>query len=340
MALSYREVLSAKVDHLIFPLVGASEVICIIDPPDHPNVGDQAIFLGELSFLKRNFPNSEVFFYDLRNYSESAEKYIEKASVLLIHGGGNFGDIWPHHHEMRKRTLERFSHKRIVQLPQSISFTDQMEVQETARLIRAQSSFTLLVRDAKALKFAQEHFECASILCPDMAFAMDRIERKEPSTDVFCLLRTDKEVVADHVSLLKCLNADMIKYISDDWLEEPMTRIKNLDRRLSQVTRKRPWLTYPVRRLMLNIRQRYAEERLAWGISLLSKGEIVVTDRLHAHILSCLMGIPNIALDSWDGKVAALYEAWTGHGFQCEMASSHADVIKRVHDLRMRSRNA
>ena len=65
----------------------------MIDPPWYPNVGDSAIFLGELSFLKRKFPSAKLSFYDLAAPTpSSADLFIEEATILPIHGGGNFGD--------------------------------------------------------------------------------------------------------------------------------------------------------------------------------------------------------------------------------------------------------
>lgn len=328
-----RKNLRDQIDTLIPSMMGNAERICIIDAPDHPNVGDQAILLGELDFLKRNFPNSDVFFYDLKNYSELCDRYIENSSILLIHGGGNFGDIWPHHHELRKTILSRFSHKKILQMPQSISFGSESEMRDTAQLIRKQKNFTLLVRDQKALEFGRKNFDCNTVLCPDMAFAMNEIGRFEPSVEVFCLLRTDKEVSADHDLLQQCLGDEGFSYIVDDWLKEPRSAIARMDRRIGRLTRYSPGLAYPARRLALHLRRRYALQRLNAGISFLSRGKFVLTDRLHAHVISCLLDIPNIALDSLDGKVSALYETWTRGRFKCEMASLPADVPGKIRDL-------
>ena len=91
-----RDRLNGKIEEVLVPfIVDKSEHICMIDPPGYPNVGDSAIFLGELSFLKRKFPSAKLSFYDSRSYSSSADLFIEEATILLIHGGGNFGDTWP-----------------------------------------------------------------------------------------------------------------------------------------------------------------------------------------------------------------------------------------------------
>lgn len=47
------------------------------------------------------------------------------------------------------------------------------------------------------------------------------------------------------------------------------------------------------------------------GQRLLGQGEIVVTDRLHAHILSTLMGITQVILDDSYGKVFQFVDTWT-----------------------------
>jgi pyruvyl transferase EpsO len=38
---------------------------------------------------------------------------------------------------------------------------------------------------------------------------------------------------------------------------------------------------------------------------------MVVTDRLHAHILASLLSLPNFFFNSLDGKASALYRSWT-----------------------------
>jgi pyruvyl transferase EpsO len=49
---------------------------------------------------------------------------------------------------------------------------------------------------------------------------------------------------------------------------------------------------------------------------------VVITDRLHAHILSLLLGIPNIILDNSYGKVRDFHETWTSGSDIVTMATS------------------
>jgi exopolysaccharide biosynthesis predicted pyruvyltransferase EpsI len=43
----------------------------------------------------------------------------------------------------------------------------------------------------------------------------------------------------------------------------------------------------------------------------LSRGRVVITDRLHGHILCLLLGLPHVLLDNSIGKLSAYFETWT-----------------------------
>lgn len=47
------------------------------------------------------------------------------------------------------------------------------------------------------------------------------------------------------------------------------------------------------------------------GFKLLGSARFVVTDRLHGHILSTLIGVPHVLLDSKLGKNLNLHDTWT-----------------------------
>lgn len=316
----------AEIARILVPLIeGRDAHICLIDPPNHANVGDSAILLGELAFLKAYFPRSRISFFDVDSYSERCEALIDSASIILIHGGGNFGDIWPRHQALRMRLWKRFRAKRIVQFPQSVSFGDADALAQTARAITAHRDFHLIVRDEVSYAFAKANFKCDTHLSPDMAFMLD-LRAAPPTRDVFGLLRSDKEAVADHAAIAEAIREGSDTFEIGDWMDEPYTKTLRLDRKLRDLTRRRPWLTWPLMRVMLTVRRRYAQSRVDAGVDLLGRGQVVVTDRLHAHIMSCLMGIPNLFFDSLDGKVSALHRTWT-HAFEQTTLMARPDLL-------------
>ena len=54
-----------------------------------------------------------------------------------------------------------------------------------------------------------------------------------------------------------------------------------------------------------------ATEHQRRGIELLCSASVVVTDRLHAHVLSLLLGIPHVVTDNVSGKIRSFHETWT-----------------------------
>ena len=70
---------------------------CLLDIPDHPNIGDQLIYEGEQAYLKRL--NHKMLYVANDKYEDFRE--IPKNAITLLNGGGNFGDLWRSHSELR-----------------------------------------------------------------------------------------------------------------------------------------------------------------------------------------------------------------------------------------------
>jgi pyruvyl transferase EpsO len=58
-----------------------------------------------------------------------------------------------------------------------------------------------------------------------------------------------------------------------------------------------------------------AQQRVQRGAHLLSAADVVITDRLHGHILCLLLGIPHVVLPDRFGKLSNFWQTWT-HGSQ------------------------
>jgi pyruvyl transferase EpsO len=76
-----------------------------------------------------------------------------------------------------------------------------------------------------------------------------------------------------------------------------------------------------------------AKERLLRGETLLSSGKVVVTDRLHAHILCTLLDIPHVVLDNSYRKIGNFRDAWGTGGDKCLTANTLEDAMKLARGL-------
>ncbi len=308
-------------------VVPAGSVCALLDHPDYPNVGDSAIWLGQREFLRSH--NVRVAYScSIKTFNEAALRRAMPRGIVLIQGGGNFGTLWPHHQVFRETLLERLRDYPIVQLPQSIRYEDEAALRRTAELIAAHPRFTLCVRDHASLRIATEQLGARALLCPDSALLLEgKLERHTPDVDCLVLARTDKERAFE--GLEQVFAASGMSVATADWLDEPRTRLHSLRDRFARASR-REWAGSTLFQFaMLHLWDRLAWQRTQRGCDLLSRGRIVVTDRLHAHILSTLLGIPNIVLDNSYGKLSGFISAWTANNPLCHQAAS-VDEAKRI----------
>lgn len=295
----------------------------LLDFPNHGNVGDSAIWLGELQLLKALGAGRPAYVSVHKNCDFNALDRF--TGSILLHGGGNFGDLWPRFHNFRLEVLRRFPGRPVIQLPQSIHFDGQAMFDETRRVISKHGAFTMFVRDEKSLEIAQG-FDCEVRLAPDSAFMLD-IQRSSPTSDVLFLRRKDKERAPIAAGELPA------NWTEADWVAEPATKWRRHKLRafLSDLRGGLPRSDSVRETLYRNL----AQERLARGIALLSTGHQVVTDRLHAHILSALMGINHYVLDNSYGKLSGFATTWgtTRPGTCGQLVGSVREAIEQAESI-------
>lgn len=288
------------------PLLPPKTKYALLDFPDHPNVGDSAIWLGEVALLRGltgNYP-SYVCTFNHYDFDELESKLPE--GPILLHGGGNFGDIWPWYQDFREQVIKRFPNRLIIQMPQTIHFKSKERLLQTQQIVNAHQSFHLFVRDSNSQSFAEAHFSCPVKLLPDSAFCIGPLQKPvKPNLDILLLLRTDAEKITHDLSKL----AAYPNYQVVDWLKESkhVRTISKIQTSLFKVFEIRG--SKQLRRYFYF--NRLANARLKRGVKILSSGQRVITDRLHAHIICILLNIEHCALDNNYGKISSYIKTWT-----------------------------
>ena len=69
------------------------------------------------------------------------------------------------------------------------------------------------------------------------------------------------------------------------------------------------------------------------GMLFLQRGRVVVTDRLHGHILSLLCGIPHVVIDPVNHKITSYMKSWTGGIENILVADSSEDALNKAIEL-------
>lgn len=275
----------------------------LLDVPEHGNIGDSAIYAGEMAFFDAHAGRRADCVCTWNSGMDWLERQLPADGPIFLHGGGNFGDLWMNHHNFRHAVLRHFRGRKIVQLPQSIHYRDPAGIAETARLIADHGDFTLLVRDKPSLDLARRHFDCEVALCPDAAMMLWKIDPGvAPQTDLLVVLRDDVEAVQDETH-------DWLKsrYPTADWVNVdvwtlPVRVVWKLvrslpDNRLGMIWRETMYRRQAMQRVMAGARQ-------------LAHGRRIVTDRLHMHLISTLIRRPHVVLDNSYGKIGRYIDAF------------------------------
>lgn len=333
------ETLQAKARAVLDPLIPEGSSVGVLDYPNYSNVGDGLIWLGEMAYLKsrRMLPK---YVCDIENYNRSSlAKTLGEKGFILLQGGGNFGSLWKSVHDFRLRVIRDFRDVPIIQFPQSIHFSDDKTLEQTKQAISQHGNFTLVVRDNPSYDFAVAQFECKVFLCPDMAFFIGPIEPgRNFAFDRFILSRTDHEKSGNWINDLAGLNPD-VSIDVDDWLEQGVP--EKILNRIQRHTAGFRAVADPSNQTLLKLWHALAKARMARGRELLERGRVVISDRLHVHILSILLNKPHILIDNSYGKLSSLHQAWTRpyEGVKFVNNLEEALVVAHQFDERLRQVN-
>ena len=91
----------------------------------------------------------------------------------MLHGGGNFGDLWRDMQEFRLKVIERYPENRIIIFPQSVHYENIFLIKEDARKMAMHEKMVICARDLSSYNILRENFLNKILLLPDMAFCID-----------------------------------------------------------------------------------------------------------------------------------------------------------------------
>ncbi len=300
--------LRAEIKRQLEPLIGDN---CILtDLPYHDNLGDVLIWQGELDFLSsiNKFPKSTTsagtFLYP--NLPDNI--------TILLHGGGNFGDLYRNFQEFRLNVINRYKNNRIIMFPQSVWYDNLDLLEKDAKQMSRHKNLYLCARDKYSFDFFKKHFSANNILLvPDMAFCINDKRfadyRKKDSSKKLYLNRIDKEHSNNSI-ITKSPDLDI-----KDWPKygERKGGFKFMIYSCAVIRRLH---CMPVaQNLIASIVNSYAKNywrpsRETLAAKFLSEYGQIITTRLHALILSVLLHIPAKFIDNTTGKLSAFYNQW------------------------------
>jgi exopolysaccharide biosynthesis predicted pyruvyltransferase EpsI len=286
--------------------IGDSTHAALLDFPFHPNCGDSLIYLGELAALKE-IGVDILAVSDAEGFRPEHYLSLPPDTVMLFHGGGNFGGLWDTPHLRRNEELHLLRSFKAVMLPQTMTTMDQECRQRTRAVLADHSDVTLMWRDRKSFETSLTLFpEVRSVLVPDAAFCLFPLRRPRVTLRakerISLLARTDREGSG-------LANAVSGSIPVRDWqcvfVEKALRRLLRFaierDRRASE---------RPMMRLRGRLFYAYTLLNAQAAARQLTSSDVVVVDRLHAWILSVLLDVPHVVVDTKYEKISSVMSSW------------------------------
>ena len=243
--------------------------IFLFDTANHDNLGNDAIALAEIEFIKQELPEYaiiEVPGGNILRHTKLYKKCLRKSDILTIAGGGFLGSLWPFEEQIVQKILSVFQQNKIIIFPQTFFIEkndkDFMKVHEG---YVNHNNLIICLRDmnsCKRLIEAAPFLEDQILYMPDMVcgltFNMKMAFKREK---VGICFREDKECILKNSD-----TKDLKDFLYEKGLESvEISTIAN--RMISPKERKE---------VVNNKLQEFAKKKL------------VITDRLHAMIFQLL----------------------------------------------------
>lgn len=262
------------------------QLYIFISTPCFGNVGDHAIFLAEKQLLAEAALKNRIFEFTYFEYKHLYKHiHIRKQDVVLIDGGGNFGDTWPETLTNFLSIITRYKNNRILIFPESWYFSNtdsgRFFLNETIKAFEENPNIVIFARDTwsfnemkKYLESSDVRFAYDCVLYKNISYLSFDVKQEKSNYVIGLSLRNDKEKFTNFSgSLNQLLKSKSLKLVS----------INNDSQHL----------------VSKNKRKKYFEQM----IKLYNSCDLIITDRFHGYVLSILCDKPCIAFDNITGKV-------------------------------------
>ena len=271
----------------------------LLEVPYYPNVGDTLIWQGELDFLNKLSYKRK----GMSSYHTDIPQNIKKDEVILLQGGGNFGDIWPLPQDYRMRIVQQYPDNKIIFFPQTVWFEHEENMKACAEVLSKHKNLTICARDKVSYDILKQNFQNETLLVPDMAFCMDMDKWRKPAvTKETLLLKRDDKELKEYNELNKLIQqgnitvCDWLPFTEDCWQKTWFRRTRKY------IPAMYDWYAHNIfRPYMVNS-----------GIQLIGSHKKIYSTRLHAAILSILLDKAEDLTwyDNSYGKNSSFYDTW------------------------------
>jgi exopolysaccharide biosynthesis predicted pyruvyltransferase EpsI len=187
--------------------------------PNSGNLGDNLIWLGEISYLTEVLGVKINYATTGKGFSAvDMERKVDRNAPIFLQGGGSFGDLYKSNHQFHEKIIHHYRDRPIIFLPQTLYFAHEENLLQSAKLFNTHPDLTIFARDDYSFALASQHFShCKIIKAPDMAFQLAGMPGFSTLTNlgksIWYLRRQDRELEKPLDDILETND-----FVTEDWV--------------------------------------------------------------------------------------------------------------------------
>lgn len=267
--------------------------VMVLGTSEHNNVGDSAIVLAELAFLRNcgvaDERLREVTTYEMRRFSKETLRQARRVRLICWHGGGNLGNQWMGEELLRRRYMGEVGNAPMVILPQTIYYTPDekglQEQQASVSVYNGRKGLTITARE-------KESFDILRNLYPDTETLLT------PDIVLSATMETFGAKQQERSGVLLCMRTDAERAMTEEARQAVEQAVTGAGERFRYTDMYAPGA----------VNKENRGECVRAKMEELASAKLVVTDRLHGMVFAAITGTPCIAFGNYNHKVSGTYE--------------------------------
>lgn len=283
-----------------------------IGSEDFGNIGDHKIaeeINSFLNLLNTNNNIKEITASEYYDYKNLLKKYIKPTDVIILTGGGNFGDVYNIAQDIREDVILTWKENKKIVFPQTVFYSDTEDGKErlesSKKIFTRENNVYLFSREKYSYDLAKKYFECNSYLVPDIVLSCNE----------------QKNVVRENNTIL-CLRSDIEETLSGDDRKNIISYVNKAGLQSIEIDFQKDY----------HISKQNRKNEIERELYLIRKTKLVITDRLHGMVFAAITGTPCIVLSNYNHKVKGTYE-WIKYLPYIKYAENVSDVEKYIPEL-------
>ncbi len=295
---------TAQITACLDRYIPADRPIAFIPYPFDGNVGNHMMWIAVNTYLRKRGIRVAYTAHPWTLDLDQMKRAIGDGTIVFL-GGVSVSRLWPWHAEIKRKVAAACPDNRLVSLPSTMILIDDEDRAEASTLFNGHRDVHMLARDELSAASGGGAFG-ANVQVEtvhDTAFMLppQPRDRRAVEMDIIWLARNDHE----GAGFARPEDIMIFDWPSTLDMRNPSVLASRVSSKVRSVA---PMLNPVANRVLNSAYGSVSKMMLRRGNQALDRGRVLVTDRLHPHVLAALRGQPCVMLPDLYGKNRAVWD--------------------------------